>query len=127
MSNKPHTATRDEYLVEEAQEIEDQNYLEHQGDERNEKVGIACRLILSLFRIRQRRQPVQFGLVALLLPRTAVDVALALDLAILSLAPEVGAVAADGSPGTFRQLPGRHPFAPGRVTSHAIYYYFCAP
>ena len=126
MSNKPHTATRDEYLVEEAQEIEDQKYLEHQGDERNVKVGIACRLILSLFRIRQRRQPVQFGPVALLLPRAAVDVALALDLAIPPLAPEVGAVAADGSSRPLGQLPGRHPFAPGRVTSHAICY-FCAP
>ena len=88
---------------------------------------MVSRLILSLLRIGQRQPAVKFGLVALLLARAAVDVALALDRAILSLAPEVGAVAADGSPGTFRQLPGCHPFAPGRVAAHAIYYYFCAP
>lgn len=88
---------------------------------------MVSRLILSLLRIGQRQPAVKFGLVALLLPRTAIDVALALDLAILSLAPEVGAVAADGSSRPLGQLPGRHPFAPGRVTAHAIYYYFCAP
>lgn len=48
---------------------------------------------------------INFGLVALLLPRPTVDVALSLDLAVLPLATEVGPMAADGTARLLGQLP----------------------